>query len=99
MDTRVPVTMEPRVIQSQARARVLLAGEVPGVRRRVQDTDTGAAVPRSANAKMVKYLKFSIWPGGEILNWSKYFLFLIKLWEGRDGSNAGCYTHYLTMGL
>ena len=63
MDTRVPVTMEPRVIQSQARARVLLAGEVPGVRRRVQDTDTEAAVPRSANAKMVKYLKFSIWRG------------------------------------
>ena len=63
VDTRVPVTMEPRVIQSQARASVLLAGEVPGVRRRVQDTDTGAAVPRSANAKMVKYLKFSIWPG------------------------------------
>ena len=54
VDTRVPVTMEPRVIQSQARARVLLAGEVPGVRRRVQDTDTEAAVPRSANAKMVK---------------------------------------------
>ena len=54
VDTRVPVTMAPRVTRSQASARVPRAGEEPGVTRRVRETDMAAAVRRYASVKMVR---------------------------------------------